>query len=90
MKRSITNKQRTYALSIVQCFVEYPFEFLNPSSPMRNPIRKSSLFSHEFMPFHQAKGHVFLLGLLLIAAIPAAILTCAIMLPVKLVQWLRR
>ena len=57
---------------------------------MRNPVRKSPLFFHEFLPFHSAKGHVFFVGLLLIAAIPAAILTCAIMLPVKLVQWLSK
>jgi len=31
-----------------------------------------------------ATGRVFFLGLLLVAAVPAAIITCAIMLPVKL------
>ncbi len=57
---------------------------------MRNPVQKSRPLLHEMLPMRPAKGHVFFLGLLLIAAIPAAILTCAIMLPVKLVQWLSK
>lgn len=54
---------------------------------MHNPEQKSRPLSHDFLPFRPAKGHVFFLGLLLVAAIPAAILTCAILLPMKLVQW---
>jgi len=64
-------------LSIIQSF------------PMRNPAHKHRTSFLQPWPFRPSKGHVFFVGLLLIAALPAAILTCAIMLPVKLVQWVK-
>jgi len=56
---------------------------------MRNPAHKHRTSFLQPWPFRPSKGHVFFVGLLLIAALPAAILTCAIMLPVKLVQWVK-
>lgn len=65
-------------------------QFLIQLVVMRNPAQKSRLSSPKFWPFQPPRGHVFFLGLLLVAALPAAILTCAILLPMKLVQWLKR
>ena len=89
MRRSNENKERTYALVFEAVFRFKSSIILNPF-PMHNPGRQPRSFLHGFMPFQPAKGHVFFLGLLLIAALPAAILTCAIFLPIRVVRWLNQ
>lgn len=56
------------------------------NSPNR-PARRLG-FTIRHLPILN-RSHVFMLALLIVAALPAAFITCAIWLPIRLFQWLR-
>jgi len=55
---------------------------------MRNPAQHARPSVRQYLPARSSLGRILFLGLLLVAAIPAAILTCVLMLPFKVFSWI--